>query len=338
MSIPIVAFFNNKGGVGKTSLVYHIAWACDDLGRTVLAADLDPQSNLTAGFLDENELDALWYARLSNNHTIFDALQPLIRGTADIQETQPYEILGAESLCILPGDLSLANIEDTLAETWPKCLDGDYRAFLVQSALWRVLQQVARTAGAELILVDLGPSLGALNRAALLASNFVVVPLAADLFSIRGLENLGPRLRSWRDDWRKRRAAAPLDLEIELPLGQMSPVGYVVQQHSVRLDRPTAAYDRWSRRIPNVYWEAVLGTPAPVHVPGEPDPQCLALLKNYRSLIPLAQEARKPVFHLRAADGALGAHANAARQAGQDFIKLTEKILERTVERQPVIA
>jgi chromosome partitioning protein len=47
MTIPIIAFFNNKGGVGKTSLVYHLAWMYRDLGLRVLAADFDPQANLT---------------------------------------------------------------------------------------------------------------------------------------------------------------------------------------------------------------------------------------------------------------------------------------------------
>ena len=47
-----IAFFNNEGGVGKTSLVYHLAWMYADLGLSVLAADLDPQANLTTMFLD----------------------------------------------------------------------------------------------------------------------------------------------------------------------------------------------------------------------------------------------------------------------------------------------
>jgi cellulose biosynthesis protein BcsQ len=57
MRPPIIAFFNNKGGVGKTSLVYHLAWMYLDLGLKVIAADLDPQANLTAAFLDEDRLE-----------------------------------------------------------------------------------------------------------------------------------------------------------------------------------------------------------------------------------------------------------------------------------------
>ena len=58
--IPVIAFFNNTGGVGKTTLVYHVAWKLADMGFGVLAADLDPQANLTGAFLDEDELEEIW--------------------------------------------------------------------------------------------------------------------------------------------------------------------------------------------------------------------------------------------------------------------------------------
>ena len=60
MSAPAVAFFNNKGGVGKTSLVYHIAWMIARKGLRIVAVDLDPQANLTANFLAEEQLEELW--------------------------------------------------------------------------------------------------------------------------------------------------------------------------------------------------------------------------------------------------------------------------------------
>ena len=59
MTVPVLTFFNNKSGVGKTALVYHLAWMLSDLGYRVLACDLDPQANLTAAFLDEDQLEKL---------------------------------------------------------------------------------------------------------------------------------------------------------------------------------------------------------------------------------------------------------------------------------------
>jgi hypothetical protein len=59
------------------------------------------------------------------------------------------------------------------------------------------------------------------------------------------------------------------------------------------------------------------------------DPNCIALLKHYRSLIPMGLEARKPVFDLKAADGALGGHMHAVRDAYSTFEKLAQEIAER---------
>ena len=60
MPIPVLTFFNNKGGVGKTSLAYHLAWMLSDIGYQVLACDLDPQANLTSMFINEKRLEVLW--------------------------------------------------------------------------------------------------------------------------------------------------------------------------------------------------------------------------------------------------------------------------------------
>ncbi len=61
----------------------------------------------------------------------------------------------------------------------------------------------------------------------------------------------------------------------------------------------------------------------------EMDDNCLALLKHYYSLVPMAMEVKKPIFQLKPADGAIGAHYQAVSSAYADFKCLTEKILER---------
>ena len=159
-----VAFFNNKGGVGKTSLVYHLAWMYMDLGLNVVAADLDPQANLTSMFLDEMRLEELW-TEDGERRTVFGALQPLLVGTGDV--ASPHVEEAAPGLGLVVGDLKLSEAEDELSSQWPNCLDGRERAFRVLSALWRVLRMAADSVEAKVVLVDVGPNLGALNRAAL---------------------------------------------------------------------------------------------------------------------------------------------------------------------------
>jgi chromosome partitioning protein len=324
VTTPVIAFFNNKGGVGKTSLAYHLAWMLDDLGVTALAADLDPQATLSTYLAGEESLEQLWLST-DGADTVYEAFQPLLEGIGDVSSVTLSPVGG--HLQLLAGDLNLSLAEEELSTMWPRCLTGDKRAFRVTSALWRILQDAAQRVGAAVILVDLGPNLGALNRAALVAADWVVVPLAPDLASLRGMQNEGAALRRWRLEWAERRERRPEGLDLQLPEGRMQPLGYVVQQHAVRLDRPVRASQTWLERIPETYREAVLAEPGPGSTAISEDANCLGMLKNYRSLVPLAREARKPIFALREADGALGGHQAAVQDAYRAYKELARRIL-----------
>ncbi|OIP28247.1 chromosome partitioning protein [bacterium CG2_30_54_10] len=322
MTIPVITFFNNKGGVGKTSLVYHLAYILAEMRVRVVAIDLDPQANLTAAFLSEEELESLWETPEPVS-TIFRAIAPL-SAIGDLREPDLRRI--SQDLYFLPGDVSLSGFEETLSEVWPASM-GDsnhYRPFRILSSFWQIAQMAGKKVEADLILVDVGPNLGAINRSVLIASSHVIIPLGADLFSLQGLKNLGPTLRTWRTAWKKRIDNWP-NPEFDLPKGEMQPVGYICQQHSVRLNRPVKAYDKWINRIPGVYREAILQQET-VDLRPEEDPLCLATIKHYRSLVPMAQEYRKPIFFLTPADGAIGSHANAVKEAYLDFQVLAKKI------------
>jgi chromosome partitioning protein len=329
-SVPVLTFFNNKGGVGKTSLVFHLAWMFAERGRRVVTIDLDPQANLTSAFLPEESLEALWDppAPPEDGTTIFRCIQPLTR-VGDILKPLTQAI--HPRLHLVPGDLALAGFEDQLSGAWTDAMGSNqnnlYRPFRLLTAFWQVAQMAAQQHEAEIILADVGPNLGAINRSALIGSDHVVIPVAADLFSLQGLRNLGPTLTAWRTDWHKRvrNWDAP---DFRLPTGGMRPEGYILMQHMERLSRPVRAYQKWVDRIPSTYLESVVNPigamPGAVH-----EGHCLARLKHYRSLVPMAQEARKPIFHLSSADGAIGSHGQAVRDAWSDFHDLATKIEQR---------
>jgi cellulose biosynthesis protein BcsQ len=331
MRAPVLTFFNNKGGVGKTSLVYHLAWTLADQGKSVLIADLDPQANLTAAFMDEDQIEALWNHPQTGS-TIYQAVKPLT-GVGDISPPLLRRI--SPNLHLIPGDVELSGFEDTLATEWPGSMSDNnlYRPMRILGSFWQVMQLGASQIHADIILVDIGPNLGAINRSVLIATDYVVIPLGADLFSLQGLRNLGPTLRSWKSLWKKRldnwhqSSDANHHLDFLLPSGRMHPLGYLCQQYGVRLDRPVKAYDKWVKRIPSVYRVAVLNESPPKPDIAGDDPDCLATIKHYRSLIPMAQEHRKPIFKLTAADGALGGHAGAVLSARKDFEELADKIM-----------
>jgi chromosome partitioning protein len=325
MSVPVVAFFNNKGGVGKTTMVYHLAWMFADRGLRVVAADLDPQANLSTALVTEDRMEEV-LSDEDHRPTIFGCLEPLKHGTGDIAPPHVEDI--GEGLGLILGDMALSTFEDQLSEVWPKCMDRDQRAFRVTSAFWRTLQAAAKARDANVILVDLGPNLGAINRAGLIASDFVVVPLGPDLFSLQGMKNLGPALTRWRQEWQERTERNPVK-DLALPTGGIAPIGYVVLRHSIRLDRPVQAFDKWIARIPGVYAQAVLGKASSRTATIDTDKHCIAKLKDYRSLMPLAQEARKPMFFLKPGDGALGAHSYAVQDAYDDFLAVGKSIAKR---------
>ncbi len=331
MSAPIIAFFNNKGGVGKTTLVYHLAWMFSDLGMRVLAADLDPQANLSAACFGEDFLEEIW----DSGATIYACVDPLIKRTGQVYAPMPFEV--GNNFYLIVGDLGLSGFEDLLSTGWSECRGGQPGGFVVTTAFWKILTEAAASDYADLVLVDLGPNLGAINRAALLAADYLVVPLAADLFSLQGMRNLGPTIEDWKSQWARICALSPS--QESRPAGKIRPLGYVVQQHSVRLNRPVKSYEKWMARIPAEFQRSVLGNS--LEEPGtsvRDDQWCLALLKHYHSLMPMAQEAQKPMFHLKVADGAIGAHFQAAQSVGQEYKRLAERIAKGAGLKLPYLS
>jgi chromosome partitioning protein len=332
VTTPTLTFFNNKGGVGKTTLVYHLSWMFSELGVKTLVVDCDPQANLTAAFIkDEDLLERLWdQPRDALATTIFGAVHPLLE-TGDIVEPTTCQV--NPHLRLLPGDLRLSTFEDALSNEWTQALSDNTnrRAMLILSAFWRVSQRAAQSMNAKLIIFDVGPNLGAINRSVLIGTDHVVVPLAADMFSLQGLRNLGPSLTKWRAGWKERCSRLNSNpLAQPIPNGETQPAGYVAMQHQERLSRPVKAYSAWLERMP-VEYRTSLSLPKSDTAFGniKDDPECLALLRHYKSLIPMAQEARKPVFLLKSADGAIGSHAASVNQAYSDFEMLAKNILKR---------
>lgn len=343
-----LALFNNNGGVGKTTLTYHLAHMLQRIGYRVLAVDLDPQANLTSSFLDDGYLAELWgepeealqdsghprslpgfAVRSDDVGTVAASIEPLLDQTGDVRFFEPVQI--RPTLSLVPGDLELSRFEDKLSDAWPRCFTGsDKGALRVSTAFYRIIREAGKRVKADIALIDVGPNLGAINRSALLAADFVLMPLAADLYSLRGLRNLGPSLRDWRSAWQETVVPRAPD-DMQLPGGAMAPVGYVVMQPVMRLNRPVKAYEPWLRRIPQVYANSVLGKS---YDPEESRDYQIATMPNYQSLMPLAHDARKPMFDLRAGDGALGATQAYVDKCYQDFNRLA-KAVARRLELQP---
>lgn len=154
-----------------------------EMDLSVVAADLDPQMNLTSMFLEDDKLEEFW-TDAESSRTVVSALAPLLEGTGDVVDPHVNEI--AKGIGLVVGDLSLSTVEDELSTQWPSCLDRKQRAFRVISVFWRMLAKAAEQRQANVVLIDVGPSLGALNRAALIAANHVVIPLDRTSIQYKG--------------------------------------------------------------------------------------------------------------------------------------------------------
>jgi cellulose biosynthesis protein BcsQ len=338
-----LVLFNNKGGVGKTTLTFNLAHALGRLGYRVAAMDCDPQCNLSAIFLGEEDLLELWQSEHADTRTVAGCVDLVRRGKGDVREPTMTQVAEADNLWLLPNHLHLSRFEQPLAEEWPKTMSPDNdRALDVTLALEVLANLAGRAVNADILMIDVGPSLGALNRAALLACDAVILPLAPDLFSLKGMENVGPTLREWRTHWQRLHdivladvdqhdvVLADEDARRESVSHEFRPIGYIVQQHLARADRPVRGYMQWAKQIPSTYHGVVLGEPRPdPELTVETDPACIATIKHYASLVPIAQRVRKPIFDLKQADGISGGQIQSVYRCRADFTDLAERIAHR---------
>lgn len=320
----IITFFNNKGGVGKTTTVYHVAWMLSELGVKTIAIDLDPQSNLTSMFLCDERLESIYEKNLPI--TILDAITPIVSGDPFV----PVHIEEInDNLGLILGNLALSTFEDTLSDAWLKCLNGEIYSFRVTSIFKTIIDNAAQRFDAEVVLVDVGPNLGAINRAVTISSDYIIMPVASDLFSLQGIKNLGTTLNLWKKQWEQRKQFKPQTFSVRLPENSAIPVGYIVMQYSAKESRPVKSYLKWANRIPGVFNEFVLNKAHEVDTSIDTDTYSIALLKHYRSLAPMSMEAHKPIFLLKPGDGAIGAHTYAVQKSYREFEEFTKNILKK---------
>jgi chromosome partitioning protein len=318
-----IIFFNNKGGVGKTTTVYHVAWMLSEMGVKTIAVDLDPQSNLTSMFLSAERLENIYEDNLPI--TILDSINPVVSG--DPYKPIHIELIN-EHLGLILGNLSLSIFEDNLSDAWLKCLNSEIYSFRLTSIFNTIINDAVEQFKAEIVLIDVGPNLGAINRAVTISSDFIIMPVASDVFSLQGIKNLGLTLNTWQKQWTQRKEFQPENISFEIPNKKSVPIGYIVMQYSAKDSRPVKSYLRWANRIPGFFAEFVLGNTFKTSSV-EDDRYCIALLKHYRSLAPMSMEAHKPIFLLKPADGAIGAHVYAVQKSYDEFRLLTLSILER---------
>jgi cellulose biosynthesis protein BcsQ len=216
-----IAIFNNKGGVGKTTLTYHVACALAEMGHKTLLIDLDPQSNLTLYGLSEEDLHDIWEKEetfiddfdtsrknMSPNEfkelvkgprSIHFILKPTEEGTGDIDQL-PNPVNVRRNLGLIPGRLTIHTYEDKIASRWSDTFMGEPLALRTISRIRKVCNDYA-SQGYEIILIDTSPSLGILNKVIISTADGFVIPCMPDMFSLYGIRNIGKSLKKWKREF-----------------------------------------------------------------------------------------------------------------------------------------
>lgn len=329
----IVSIFNNKGGVGKTTYLYHIAHLLADRGKKVLMVDCDSQCNLSAYSLSDETIKKSW---AEDGNSIFKQIEPVFKTTGDIRSRKPTRVINThKELYIIPGDLFLSDYEDRLGDTWNGAKGGNEADLRAQSAIYRVIKDSAKKVKADIVLIDLGPNLGALNRAVIAGSDCFITPVAPDLFSIQGTKNLGNKLVRWRQEWEQCNASWHGDIEI--PKGRPTYLGYVIQQHNQRTTatQMTRGWSIYKNQLEPAIRGNIVEKLEPVNqvAQWDDDNYQLGLIPNLHSMIPYSLNAKKPIFHCNSTDGLNGSHISKARDSEAHFHDVVE-MLEHVIESE----
>lgn len=323
-----IVFFNNKGGVGKTTFTYHIGFALEQLGKKILFVDADPQCNLSSHLCDDNIISKEWG---TNGNSIYKAVEPIVSGSGDINFVEPYK-LSNRNIWIFVGDLLLSDFEMELTNAWTQLLAGMERGFRITSAIYRIIVNFCEKQNIDYVFIDIGPNMGALNRAILLGCDNYFIPVIPDMFSLRGTQNIGRTFATWISNFQLSLDRADIS-NFDCVKGTPKFTGYILQQFNKYRKRETKAFENWSEQIPQTienYIVQPLTVPklSKYHLVQKQSNYKIAEFKNYNSLIPLAQAAQKPIFELTSQDGVIGGHISYVKDCKKEFLEISNKFLE----------
>lgn len=335
-----LAAFNNKGGVGKTTLTCNIAaYFAIELRKRVLVVDCDPQCNATQLIIGQDAATELYWTGHSEppHTTIRDIVQPIEDGDSDIS-TDITPLLSSQNrfnVDLICGHPGFAIIEDRLGAAWHDLLGGDLGG--IRKTNWNTALCKYLGAQYDVAFFDLGPSLGSINRSVLLGCDYFFTPMGTDIFSILGIRNISAWLKLWTDrydnglrlaDQNQPDRLDDFPVRRELPI-ESGYAGYTMQQYITKSKggerRPTRAYDEIITRVP----EEVSSSLGPyfAHALFERSPH-LGDVPHLYSLIPLAQSVATPIIALQSSDGLVGSQY----KQREDFVKILRRIATNLAE------
>lgn len=312
-----VAIFNNKGGVGKTTLLCNLsAYLSHQYKLKVLVVDCDPQCNTTQLVMGEQfASNFYWQEHAENATTIADLLRPIQDGDARISE-EFLPINAARNrfaVDLVAGHPSLSFLEDKLSFAWSEVSAGELGGYRKTNWARSLCKQYL---GAyDVVLFDVGPSLGAINRSVLLGCDYFITPMGTDIFSILGLRNISKWLldatTTYEHGITQCEKKSPGGLErFSIPTScgiRTGFAGYTLNQYLTK--------SKSGERVATDRYEEILKkVPAEIeHLRDQFGLRGMTLedaklgdVPHMYSLVPLARTRAAPIFSLASRDGIVG--------------------------------
>ncbi len=327
-----LVYFNNKGGVGKTTLAYNTAVKFAEMGYKTVLVDLDSQCNLSLlslGSIFEKNIFS------DSQKTIYTVLQGVVRGGADIDTSVQFERIGdSNNLFILPGSLKLSEYENSLISAYGEAAQGSERGFFSTSAIDRFLTKKGLSEEIDIFIIDTSPNLSLLNRVIFLGSDYFITPLMPDAFSVQGIENLGNTFEGWKDNWKKTAKVLAKDKGVphnKVLDGEGLFIGYVINSYNQYSKKPIKSNEEWIAKIPEFIKKYLSEKHCRNGLVEQSWKNPLALIKDYGQLPPLAQIKNKAIFNLDPLidgfESVKGTKEN-LKQSKDEFSNFSKNILE----------
>lgn len=326
-----IAVFNNKGGVGKTTLLCNLAACLKDKGKRVLLIDADPQCNATIYLFSQEKIEEMYSDKATK--TIYSLVTPIKKGNKNLDCKIPIVHSVGFDIDVILGDTKLAVAEDLFSNEWIS-LNSPFheRALASTFFLKNIFEKIE--GDYDYVLFDMGPSLGSLNRLVLLNCNYFIIPMSSDIFSLKAIENIGHSLEIWQEKINDVLEKIRKENDDEYAIGgsvlTVSPrfLGYVSQQYNTKtnagIKRPVKAYDRIIQKMPDKIKSYLANFYD--NSPNSPE-LCIGSIPTMNSLIPLSQMASKPIYKLSGSDGVVGAHFKKVQDSKIVFEGIVDKLL-----------
>jgi cellulose biosynthesis protein BcsQ len=325
-----LAFANNKGGVGKTTLAFNVAVAFAERGYKTVLVDLDPQCNLSRLALGEDYYLKNLFS--DQEKTIVDVLKGVVEGGADVDLSVKFlPVRASENLFLLKGDLNLSSYENLLITAYGQAAAGQQIGYFQTSAIDRFLREKALNEQVDIFIIDTSPSLGLLNQVIFLGADYFVVPVMADAFSVQGIENLGKMYEKWKINWRNSAKALAGGTETKFVLASDALfIGYIVNSYNVYGKQPIADHRQWMKKVPERIKQYLSEKHGRNGLVEKSWSKPLQIIQDYGKIPAKCQELGQAIFKLQpsqVAEHHQGTKEN-IEKSREEFSKLADNLVE----------